>query len=39
MSDKRVGKWAVVRRADAPTAMPFVVSEKDWGRMEVQQDG
>lgn len=27
-----VGKWSVVRRADLPQAMPFVVSRKDWDK-------
>lgn len=31
-----VGKWSVVRRADSPQAMPFIVSRKEWDRLPVK---
>ena len=31
-----VGKWSMVRRADFPQACPFVISRKDWDKLEVQ---
>jgi hypothetical protein len=30
-----VGKWAMVRRADYPQACPFVISLKEWNKLEV----
>lgn len=33
-----VGRWSMVRRADSPTAAPFVISRKDWDRSTVQAE-
>ncbi len=28
--------WVLVRRADSPQAMPYVVSRKEWNRFQVK---
>ena len=28
-----VGKWSMVRHADHPCALPFVISRKDWDKL------
>jgi len=33
-----VGVWSMVRHADHPSALPFVVSNRDWAKFEVQID-
>lgn len=33
-----VGAWSMVRRADMPTAAPFVISRKDWDKLPVQEE-
>jgi hypothetical protein len=32
-----VGRWSMVRRADFPKAAPFVISRKDWDKLEVEE--
>ena len=32
-----VGRWALVRNADYPQAVPFAISLKDWDKLEVEQ--
>lgn len=28
--------WVMVRRADSPNAAPFVITRKEWDKLEVQ---
>lgn len=30
--------WVLVRRADSPQAMPYVVSRKEWAKFAVAKD-
>lgn len=32
-----VGKWTMVRHADYPSALPFVISRKDWDKLPAEQ--
>lgn len=32
-----VGVWSMVRRADMPSAMPFVISRREWDRLPIQE--
>lgn len=34
-----VGNWSVVRRADFPSAAPFVISRKEWDKLPIREDG
>lgn len=31
-----VGAWSMVRRTERPHAVPFVISNKEWDKLEVQ---
>lgn len=34
-----VGKWVLVRRKEYPQAVPFVMSLKEWAKLEIASPG